>query len=148
VFKTTQRYFPDMHSLLRFWKRIIREYYFKRVLHPCRDFFETKVFSKYDCIYWGIILWQNNATISWRNGMPHHVWGICHMSLCSMNHCKKMLQYIFSRYFAVFNEYCIDQENVLLKKRIVSSKGPHMFVAIFQAILRPWKRGAKHLQHP
>ena len=44
---------------------------------------------------------------------------------------------IFSRYFAVFNEYCIDQENVLLKKRIVSSKGPHMFVAIFQAILRP-----------
>ena len=35
---------------------------------------------------------------------------------------KKMLQYIFSRYFSVFNEYCIDQENVLLKKRIVSSK--------------------------
>ena len=47
-------------------------------------FCETKPFSKYYCIYWGILC-QGNAAFSWRNVPPC----LRNVSLFSMEHCKK-----------------------------------------------------------
>jgi hypothetical protein len=105
---------------------LFSEYYFKRVLHPFRDFFKTKTFSRYYCIQWGI-LWQSNVTSSQRNtppfpqkcqlpsapvfGLPGKVWG-------KSKDCGGMSQWIGTQWLGnFFNPASLDSRFTIQDSR-------------------------------